>query len=160
MAKSKTYSEKLKDPRWQRRRLEILSRSDFTCENPGCGSKTNTLHVHHLDYLPNAEPWEYSDEYLMALCEPCHALVSEQRPMYEKMMIQNYRLKIKDPFVQHCAGVVFGSYNNLTDLFFLLWEGEEHEILNLLKWYFNKQIPEQYLKPMEDAEQNTQRLDR
>jgi len=27
-----TYSEKLKDPRWQKKRLEILSRDNFTCE--------------------------------------------------------------------------------------------------------------------------------
>jgi len=152
---NKTYAEKLKDPRWQRRRLEILNRSDFTCEDPGCGTKTETLHVHHLDYLPNAEPWEYPDEYLMVLCESCHTTVSEYRPIYEKQIIQNYRMKFKDNFLQHVTATVFGSYNNLPDVMYLLWEGKEEEVLNLLKWYFNKRIPEQYLKPMEYAEPNT-----
>lgn len=65
-----TYSEKLKDPRWQRRRLEILNRSDFACEV--CLSKTKTLHVHHKLYRKGAQPWEYADHELAALCEDCH----------------------------------------------------------------------------------------
>lgn len=69
MAK-KTYWELLKDPRWQRRRLEILEREDFACEN--CGSKDKTLHVHHKIYRKGAMPWDYADRDLMSLCEDCH----------------------------------------------------------------------------------------
>jgi hypothetical protein len=70
MAK-KSYFELLKDPRWQRRRLEILQRSDFSCEN--CESADKTLHVHHKLYRKGAMPWDYSDDELQALCEDCHA---------------------------------------------------------------------------------------
>ena len=66
----KTYSEMLKDPRWQRKRLEILNRSNFTCED--CGAADKTLHVHHKQYRKGALPWEYSDRELAALCEGCH----------------------------------------------------------------------------------------
>ena len=31
------YSEKLKDPRWQKKRLEILERDNFRCQY--CGDK-------------------------------------------------------------------------------------------------------------------------
>lgn len=132
---SKTYAEKLKDPRWQRRRLDILSRSDFTCEDPGCGNKEETLHVHHLDYLPNAEPWEYPDEYLMVLCESCHNMVSEYRPLYEKEIIRNYRLKVKDNYTQFAAKEVFKKYDKLDELFHLLKSnsGYQEEVLELLK---------------------------
>jgi hypothetical protein len=65
-----TYSEKLKDPRWQKKRLSILNRDSFTCQH--CGSKENTLHVHHLVYLKSTDPWEYKDEYLLTLCFECH----------------------------------------------------------------------------------------
>lgn len=65
-----TYAEKLLDPRWQRRKSEVQMAHDFTCED--CGSKTNTLHVHHCIYLPGREPWEYEDDLLMLLCDGCH----------------------------------------------------------------------------------------
>lgn len=65
-----TYSEKLRDPRWQKRRLEIMDRADFTCENCGFGDKT--LNVHHRIYRKGSEPWEYADTELECLCETCH----------------------------------------------------------------------------------------
>ena len=51
----KTYSELLRDPRWQKRKTEIMQRDNFTCQK--CGCKTKTLNVHHLHYLPNRNPW-------------------------------------------------------------------------------------------------------
>lgn len=65
-----SYSEKLKDPRWQKKRLEIFERDGFLCQN--CFSKTKTLHVHHKYYLPVENPWEYPDSALVTLCEECH----------------------------------------------------------------------------------------
>lgn len=66
------YNDKLKDPRWQRRRLEILSRDNFTCQH--CGDPKSTLHVHHLIYLKFTDPWEYEDDYLITLCLRCHKI--------------------------------------------------------------------------------------
>lgn len=65
-----TYSEKLKDPRWQKKRLEILSRDEFSCY--WCGDKKTTLHVHHEVYMGN-NPWDTPDECLTTLCEDCHS---------------------------------------------------------------------------------------
>lgn len=62
------YSEKLKDPRWQKKRLEILSRDNFTCQC--CGDKDTSLHIHHSKYT--GEPWEAPNEDLKTLCEHCH----------------------------------------------------------------------------------------
>ena len=66
-----TYTEKLKDPRWQKKRLQIMSRDNFTCQL--CGSDKNTLHVHHKSY--NGDPWESENNDLITLCEDCHAIV-------------------------------------------------------------------------------------
>jgi hypothetical protein len=63
-----TYSDKLKDPRWQKKRLEILNRDEFTCQ--WCSDTEKTLHVHHLKY--SGDPWEIEDEFLLTLCETCH----------------------------------------------------------------------------------------
>lgn len=65
----KTYAEKLKDPRWQKKRLEILSRDNFTCKC--CFNTDKTLHVHHKIYESN-NPWETSSIHLITLCEDCH----------------------------------------------------------------------------------------
>lgn len=64
------YSEKLRDPRWQRKRLEILSRDNFTCRL--CGDAKNTLHVHHIFYTRGAEPWDHQNDVLVTVCVDCH----------------------------------------------------------------------------------------
>ena len=65
-----TYGEKLRSPEWQKKRLEILNRDEFTCTM--CNSKDKTLHVHHKVYIFNNEPWDYEDQYYITLCEDCH----------------------------------------------------------------------------------------
>ena len=67
---NKSYFEKLKDPRWQKKRLEVLNYYDFTCQK--CSDSESTLHVHHKEYFKNAEPWEYEKEQLTVLCDSCH----------------------------------------------------------------------------------------
>lgn len=76
-----SYSEKLRDPRWQKRRLEIMNRDGFACRR--CGSKTETLNVHHLVYRNGCDPWEYDDDDLMTLCEPCHEQAEDQEALKE-----------------------------------------------------------------------------
>jgi hypothetical protein len=39
-----SYADLLKDPRWQKKRLEVLESNGWACE--ACGSATKTLHVH------------------------------------------------------------------------------------------------------------------
>ena len=64
------YSDKLKDPRWQKKRLKILERDDFTCRV--CGSDTKTLNIHHVAYVTVFEPWDCPDGFLLTLCDDCH----------------------------------------------------------------------------------------
>jgi len=65
-----SYKEKLLDPRWQKRRLEILSSDSFTCQ--WCGEKEKTLHVHHFCYSASRNPWESEDSDMTTLCCDCH----------------------------------------------------------------------------------------
>lgn len=65
-----TYSEKLRDPRWQKKRLKIMERDEFMCQK--CQDKDSTLNVHHRIYFKEREPWEYEDWCLVTLCETCH----------------------------------------------------------------------------------------
>jgi len=86
-----TYQEKLKDPRWQKKRLEILERDGWMCRQ--CYDKTKTLHVHHRWYNAELEPWEYEDRVLITLCEDCH----KEEPDKSKIR----RLLLEDRFYQH-----------------------------------------------------------
>ncbi len=74
---AKTYSEKLRDPRWQKKRLEIMDRDGFKCRD--CGSKTETLNVHHAFYRKGAQPWEYENESLITVCQPCHQVAEDRK---------------------------------------------------------------------------------
>ncbi len=70
MTKKLSYADRLRDPRWQKKRLEILQRDDFTCRK--CRAKDKTLHVHHVAYYSGQDPWDYSDDFLLTLCYECH----------------------------------------------------------------------------------------
>lgn len=72
MQKKKTYAELLKDPRWQKKRLEIMQRDNFMCRH--CGVTDKELQVHHLSYMNGVKPWDYSDAELVTLCKDCHTL--------------------------------------------------------------------------------------
>lgn len=75
----KSYAELLKDPRWQRKRLEILTRDDWTCQS--CADKETTLHVHHRYYVRGRLPWQYDADCLVTLCEACHQAIEVERGM-------------------------------------------------------------------------------
>lgn len=95
----KTYAEKLLDPRWQRRRLEIFESSEFTCDE--CGDKKKTLHVHHLLYRKGANPWEYDDSELQCLCCDCHLKAEERRMELLSWITRYSHIGLEEMFI--CA---------------------------------------------------------
>jgi len=102
----KTYSEKLRDPRWQKKRLNILNRDDWTCQN--CGDKEATLHVHHMVYERDNEPWEYDDNILVTLCESCHENEKEQMQEFSMLFMH----EIKKRFL---SGDILNMYESIID---------------------------------------------
>lgn len=64
------YGDRLKHPKWQRKRLEIFNRDDFKCTH--CGEDDKTLVVHHRKYVNKKYPWDYDNEDLTTLCQDCH----------------------------------------------------------------------------------------
>jgi hypothetical protein len=67
-----SYSDKLKSPKWQKKRLEVLNRDNFTCCK--CGDTETELQVHHLKYT--GEPHEAPMEDLETLCKHCHYYIT------------------------------------------------------------------------------------
>lgn len=74
-----TYREQLLHPNWQRKRMEILQRDDFSCKL--CCDKDSTLHVHHKQYAKGRMAWEYPNDELVTLCAECHDTMHEQQGM-------------------------------------------------------------------------------
>jgi len=86
---SEDYAEKLKNPRWQKKRLQILERDGWMCQR--CLDTETTLHVHHRTYVSGREPWDVPDELLVTLCEGCHKEETERRKAYEKQLLEALR---------------------------------------------------------------------
>lgn len=93
MKKKLNYKEQIKSPKWQKRRLEILQRDDFTCQI--CGATEKQLHVHHLAYIPGRDIWDYDDYRLITLCEDCHKIehvpYNEEEGLYA--LLHNVRME-------------------------------------------------------------------
>lgn len=92
-----TYSEKLKHPLWQRKRLEILQRDEFMCQK--CYDSETTLHVHHRRYIKGREPWDYEDDNFITLCAPCHEEMGETDERI-KQIVAEYPIEFIDDLVR------------------------------------------------------------
>ncbi len=84
-----TYAEQLKDPRWQRMRLEIMERDGWACRR--CASTTKTLNVHHIAYFPHVEPWNYPPHMLITLCEEDHLDEEQGKSISDARLIEVLR---------------------------------------------------------------------
>jgi hypothetical protein len=67
---SKDWHSLYRDPRWQKKRLEVLERAEWCCQT--CGESELELQVHHGYYEGTRKPWEYEPWSLFALCDKCH----------------------------------------------------------------------------------------
>lgn len=70
-----TYAKKLRNPLWQKKRLDILNRDEWTCLL--CFDKQTELQIHHQEYIKGKEPWEYEDSNFKTYCKHCHCVVEE-----------------------------------------------------------------------------------
>lgn len=84
---SKEYAEERPDPRWQRKRLEVMNRDGFACRL--CEDKGRTLNVHHAYYVKNRPCWDYPMFALETLCSKCHKDRHERFEIGEEESAQN-----------------------------------------------------------------------
>lgn len=64
------YTDLLKKPQWQKKRLEVMNLHDWKCLQ--CGDTESMLTVHHKYYDKRLMPWEYPIEAYETLCYHCH----------------------------------------------------------------------------------------
>lgn len=119
------YSKKLLDPRWQKKRLEILERDGWKCL--ACGETKKTLHVHHMRYLTGVDPWDTNNDDLVTLCEECHEAESFGRRELTNRLVE--ALEIQHFFVN--------DIENLTNFIWSLSNAYSPEILLKMLWWFD-----------------------
>jgi len=122
-----TYQEKLKDPRWQKKRLEILERDNWACQS--CADTESTLFVHHKRHIKGTEPWDHPNEYFITLCEECHNNEREERSRYENSLLEILREKF-------LSGNLFSIMHGFYEL-----KLTQHEdiISSVLEWFLENQ---------------------
>lgn len=126
-----TYAEQLKSPKWQKKRLEILNRDNFTCIS--CGDKDTQLHVHHGAYLSGMKVWEYQNAMLHTLCRDCHENVEDF--IYE----MNASIAIMKPEEDS-----FFLLKNIASVASLL----SNEDINIIQYLINNAIDRLFLKEL------------
>src|SRR5688572_1565484 len=105
------YSQKLLDPRWQKKRLEILNRDEWICRD--CGEDSKALHVHHRIYIPGKQPWEIDDDLLITLCADCHEFEGNEMPS----SIQLLTTAVKSKFLSGHIKDIAEGFNALDPMF-------------------------------------------
>ena len=104
MAKQ-SYEDKLKDQRWEDKRIHILKRDGNHCKL--CGSYEN-LHVHHILYEEDTDPWDYDENYLITVCEFCHNRIHSQ--MQQNSHLRERMRTIEDDLVYRTMRYLTNSY--------------------------------------------------
>ncbi len=85
----KTYAQLLRDPRWQRKRLEIMERDNYTCRR--CEATDKTLNVHHTYYEKGLMPWQYPNGSLYTFCEDCHKAEGAHKTEWDWKFVETFR---------------------------------------------------------------------
>lgn len=96
-----SYAQKLRDPRWQKKRLEVLEASGWRCEL--CCDSESPLHVHHKQYFKGREPWDYEIAQLAVLCECCHDAQHESQDVLLDVVS---RVPLAGPFDRHMVAYI------------------------------------------------------
>lgn len=90
---SQSYLELLRDPKWQKKRLEVFSYARFRCQI--CGAKNRTLHCHHSYYIKGKKPWQYPTCSMICVCEDCHEKIHDKPATDDKASASKQGVPLK-----------------------------------------------------------------
>lgn len=93
MKEKNNYYELLKHPQWQKKRLKILERDNWTCQF--CEETEKELQIHHKHYEYNKNPWDYEDEFLIKLCKSCHENETNEMKKYQSLFLREFKKKFR-----------------------------------------------------------------
>lgn len=150
------YHTLLRNPKWQRRRLEIFERDGWRCRS--CQDDQAELQVHHRWYAAGKMPWEYPDEVLLTLCKSCHEHISQGRgPTMTAslpMLVRKETLSLRDGQSVFAAfsstGRMYLDGDALTRKVALMHKGDERLDQVLMNNYLVQHEGEAYRKSLQE----------
>lgn len=120
MKNRSSYIQKLRSPKWQKKRLQILERDKWKCVS--CGRGDINLQVHHIYYEKGVEPWAYKDSVYQTLCERCHekrqAIVDDGVNAI-KSLVSKLPTKLMDDALSDACEIAFQAWEK--------WHSETNE---------------------------------
>ena len=138
------YAQKLKDPKWQKRRLEMLEIANWQCNV--CHDEKEELHIHHIEYFQGRDPWEYSDDEMICLCKTCHALMhlceNKVKLFSDKFLYKNRNALALNISVEEIRRINPDTHYKYD--VFEVWggilvchkDGHDHRVIGVLEKYF------------------------
>lgn len=131
-----TYKEKLLSPKWQKKRLHILERDNWTCQL--CGDQDTTLEIHHFKYSGN--PWDVDDGFLVTYCKHCHGAVELINKSYDKISIISCIKSIDYDNIK--LSMIMQNDDNLFAVLLVTYDSStnKHELLCAIKPVFFRNI--------------------
>jgi len=116
MERKSDYSKQLLDPRWQKKRLDVMQRDNFCCQL--CGDNESTLNIHHTHYIYGKKPWEYDISTLKTLCENCHKEITQYKKEAERLIEEYSWLGSKNMIkvMKHASDLFPNDIDMLCDL--------------------------------------------
>jgi hypothetical protein len=112
-----SYSEKLKDPRWQKLRLVVMERDGWKCRF--CFSDDETLAVHHKRYAESRNPWDSSASDLVTLCEGCHSALHAGTLHKPRPLVDSFYKAVVDGVLANDSDSLIRHIETATDRFLL-----------------------------------------
>ena len=116
MEKKKTYSELLRSPLWQKKRLEIMQRDNYICQH--CGCEGRELQVHHKVYHKGAKPWEYDDSELITLCDQCHEAETDAKnthyETFKEICNIAREIGLSEQFIGYAFSCIYGLLESIS----------------------------------------------
>lgn len=108
------YGDLLNCVEWKFKRMKILVRDKYRCQN--CGAVELNNHVHHTYYLQDKFPWDIDDRALETLCFSCHKNKHQQVtiPVYRKSGYDFIEVSRENPSCTRCGGTgYFPQYSHI-----------------------------------------------
>jgi hypothetical protein len=128
------YQQKLRDPRWQKKRLEVFERDEWACQQ--CFDSKSTLHVHHFYYEQGKDPWDYAMEALVTLCADCHEEETLYRPQEEQTLLRalKYTGFFHQQILEIATGFRFMAQVHIADVManVISWVFQDEDLMRIL----------------------------
>lgn len=130
-----SYKEQIAHPLWQKKRLEVFERDNYTCQI--CLDKDTQLHVHHTEYDKTYQTmaWQYPNNVYKTLCKDCHQAITEHLEEYgndKEFNVMKIKKDGKKTVLIYTNGLLRFNVDNEKTEWMNITEDSTHKIVQFL----------------------------